>query len=104
MSHRTPHHARCWASRYALWRNPENLTTRQQAKLAWIARTDPTPHRACLLKEGLRPVFQLDYLGNYPRALTHAALVQAALALRAAEVGQFVAPPPHVARRADGAA
>jgi transposase len=32
-----------------LWKNPENLTTRQQAKLAWIARTDPTRHRAYLL-------------------------------------------------------
>jgi transposase len=46
-------------ARYALWKNPENLTTRQQAKLAWIAKTDPTLHRAYLLKEGLRLVFQL---------------------------------------------
>ena len=42
-------------------RTPKNLTTRQQAKLAWIAKTDPTLHRAYLLKEGLRLVFQLDY-------------------------------------------
>jgi transposase len=48
-------------SRYALWKNPENLTTRQQAKLAWIAKTDPGLHRAYLLKEGLRLVFQLDH-------------------------------------------
>jgi transposase len=48
-------------ARFALWKNPENLTTRQQAKLAWIAKTDPTLHRAYLLKEGLRPVFQLGY-------------------------------------------
>ena len=47
-------------SRYALWKNPENLTTRQQIKLAWIAKTDPTLYRAYLLKEGLRLVFQLD--------------------------------------------
>jgi len=46
-------------SRYALWKNPENLTTRQQAKLAWIAKTDPRLHRAYLLKEGLRLVFRL---------------------------------------------
>ncbi len=46
-------------SRYALWKNPENLTSRQQAKLAWIAKTDPRLHRAYLLKEGLRLVFQL---------------------------------------------
>src|SRR5947208_13380069 len=38
-------------SRFALWKNPENLTTRQQAKLAWIAKTDPMLHRAYLLKE-----------------------------------------------------
>jgi transposase len=48
-------------ARYALWKNPENLTSRQAAKLAWIAKTDPTLHRAYLLKEGLRLVFQLGY-------------------------------------------
>ena len=48
-------------SRWVLWKNPENLTTQQQAKLAWIAKTDPRLHRAYLLKEGLRVVFQLDY-------------------------------------------
>jgi len=48
-------------TRYALWKNPENLTTRQQAKLAWVAKTDPRLHRAYLLKEGLRLVFQLPY-------------------------------------------
>ena len=46
-------------ARYALWKNPENLTSRQQAKLAWIAKTDPRLHRAYLLKEGLRLIFQL---------------------------------------------
>jgi transposase len=46
-------------TRYALWKNPENLTTQQQAKLAWIAKCDPRLHRAYLLKEGLRMVFQL---------------------------------------------
>lgn len=44
-------------ARYALWKNPENLTTGQQAKLAWIAKTDPRLYRAYLLKEGLRHVF-----------------------------------------------
>lgn len=48
-------------ARYALWKNPENLTHRQQAKLAWVAKTDPRLHRAYLLKEGLRLVFQLPY-------------------------------------------
>jgi transposase len=45
--------------RYALWKNPENLTKRQQEQLAWIAKTDPRLYRAYLLKEGLRHVFVL---------------------------------------------
>jgi transposase len=44
-------------ARYALWKNPENLTEHQHAKLAWIATTNPRLHRAYLLKEGLRHVF-----------------------------------------------
>jgi transposase len=48
-------------SRFALWKNPENLTTRQQAKLTWIAKAEPTLHRAYLLKEALRLVFQLPH-------------------------------------------
>lgn len=48
-------------SRYALWKNPENLTERQQAKLAWVVQTDPTLARAYYLKEGLRTVFKLPY-------------------------------------------
>ena len=54
-------HASLKHARYALWKNPEDLTARQQAKLAWIASTDPRLHRAYLLKEGLRLVFQLPY-------------------------------------------
>ncbi|MFI1294521.1 ISL3 family transposase [Streptomyces sp. NPDC088353] len=46
-------------SRHALWKNPEDLTERQQTKLAWIASTDPRLHRAYLLKEGLRTVFAI---------------------------------------------
>ncbi|MFI6359046.1 ISL3 family transposase [Streptomyces sp. NPDC050743] len=46
-------------SRFALWKNPEDLTDRQQAKLGWIAATDPRLHRAYLLKEGLRTVFAI---------------------------------------------
>jgi transposase len=46
-------------ARYALWKNPENLTPHQQAKLAWVAKTNPTLHRGYLLKEGLRFVFQV---------------------------------------------
>ena len=48
-------------ARFALWKNPENLTSRQQAKLDWVAKTNPRLHRAYLLKEGLRLVFQLPY-------------------------------------------
>ena len=48
-------------ARYALWKNPENLTERQRAKLAWVAKSDPRLHRAYLLKEGLRLVFRLPY-------------------------------------------
>ena len=44
-------------ARYALWKNPDNLTDRQRDKLAWIAKTDPRLHRGYLLKEGLRYVF-----------------------------------------------
>jgi transposase len=46
-------------TRYALWKNPEDLTRRQGAKLADIARTNKPLYRAYLLKEQLRQVFQL---------------------------------------------
>lgn len=46
-------------SRWALWKNPEDLTENQAAKLAWIAKTNPRLHRAYLLKEGLRYVFKI---------------------------------------------
>lgn len=46
-------------SRYALWKNPENLTGHQQAKLAWIEKTHPLLWRAYLLKEGLRTALKL---------------------------------------------
>ncbi|MDP3714051.1 MAG: ISL3 family transposase [Mycobacteriales bacterium] len=48
-------------ARYALWKNPENLTETQQTKLDWIATTDPRLHRGYLLKEGLRTVFVLGH-------------------------------------------
>jgi transposase len=44
-------------SRYALWKNPGDLTGRQRAQLDWIAKTDPRLWRAYLLKEGLRYAF-----------------------------------------------
>ena len=44
-------------ARYALWKNPGDLTDRQRHELDWIAKTDPKLWRAYLLKEGLRYVF-----------------------------------------------
>jgi len=44
--------------RYALWKNPEDLTDRQATKLAWIAKHNHRLYRAYLLKEQLRLVFQ----------------------------------------------
>ncbi|MGV1006862.1 MAG: ISL3 family transposase [Candidatus Nanopelagicales bacterium] len=46
-------------SRYALWKNPENLTIHQRERLEWIAKTDPRLWRAYQLKEGLRAVLRL---------------------------------------------
>ena len=40
-------------------RTPEDLTERQTAKLAWIAKTDTRLYRAYLLKEVLRHVFSV---------------------------------------------
>lgn len=47
-------------SKYALGKNPENLTENQQAKLELIAKTDNRLWRAYKLKEELRTVFQMD--------------------------------------------
>ncbi len=47
-------------ARYALWKNPQDLTERQQAKLADIAKTNKRLYRAYLLKEQLRMVFHQD--------------------------------------------
>lgn len=46
-------------SRWALWKNPDDLTDGQRAKLEWIAKTSPRLYRAYLLKEGLRLAFQV---------------------------------------------
>jgi transposase len=44
-------------ARFALWKNPEDLTERQRAKLADIARTNQPLYRAYLLKEQFRRIF-----------------------------------------------
>jgi transposase len=46
-------------ARFAIWKNPEDLTERQAATLAGIAKTNAPLYRAYLLKEQLRQVFQL---------------------------------------------
>ena len=45
-------------ARWALWKRPERLTERQQARLAVIERVNRHLYRAYLLKEQLRVVFQ----------------------------------------------
>ena len=46
-------------ARFALWKNPENLTARQQSKLASIQKTNQRLYRAYLLKEQLRQIYRL---------------------------------------------
>jgi transposase len=43
-------------ARYALWKNPEDLTARQEAKLAWVAKVNGRLYRAYLLKEQFRQI------------------------------------------------
>jgi transposase len=47
-------------ARWALWKRPERLTDRQQAKLATIERVNRRLYRGYLLKEELRLVFHND--------------------------------------------
>jgi transposase len=46
-------------ARFALWKNPENLTARQKAKLADVQKTNKRLYRAYLLKEQLRQIYRL---------------------------------------------
>ncbi len=46
-------------ARFALWKNPEDLTANQKAKLSWVQKTNSRLYRAYLLKEQLRLVFKL---------------------------------------------
>jgi transposase len=46
-------------ARFALWKNPENLTTRQQVKLREIEQTNQPLYQAYLLKEHLRQIYRL---------------------------------------------
>ena len=47
-------------ARFALWKNPENLTARQQLKLAQIQQINQRLYRAYLLKEQLRQIYRVD--------------------------------------------
>jgi transposase len=44
-------------ARYVLWKDPADLTARQQAKLSWIEATNQPLYRAYLLHQQLRQVF-----------------------------------------------
>jgi len=46
-------------ARYALWKNPENLTARQGERLSAIEKTNAPLYRAYLLKEQLRQLLRL---------------------------------------------
>ena len=46
-------------ARFALWKNPEDLTANQQAKLSWVQRANAPLYRAYLLKKQLRLVLRL---------------------------------------------
>jgi transposase len=46
-------------ARFALWKNPENLTDRQKLKLASVQKTNARLYRAYLLKEQLRQIYRL---------------------------------------------
>lgn len=63
--------------RYALWKNPDNLTGRQRGKLHWVAHTNRQLYRAYLLKEELRLVIKtkgdegIDLLAHWLNWASH---------------------------------
>jgi transposase len=58
-------------ARFALWKNPEDLTGRQKVKLTTIEQTNQRLYRAYLLKEQLRQVFHLRQPWRAMRLLDH---------------------------------
>ena len=72
-------------ARFALWKNPQDLTGRQRAKLARIAEVNRPWYRAYLLKEELRLVFRVK--GPHAVALLDAWLAWA----RRCRIPAFVA-------------
>lgn len=57
-------------SKIALGKSTSNLTPNQQAKVEWIAKTEPRLYRAYKLKEALRLVFYNDTVEEAAEALT----------------------------------
>lgn len=55
------HAAELKNTRWALWKNPENLTGPQSRSLSWLAGSNQGLYRAYLLKESLRSIFHLPY-------------------------------------------
>jgi transposase len=47
-------------ARFALWKNPENLTDRQKLKLAHIQKLNQPLYRAYLLSQQLRQIYRVD--------------------------------------------
>ena len=83
-------------ARFALWKNPEDLTRRQRGKLARIAEVNRPLYRAYLLKEELRLVFGV----KGPRAV---ALLDAWLAwARRCRIPAFVELAKKIARHRAG--
>jgi len=62
-------------ARFALWKNPENLTRRQRSKLSTIQQTNRRLYRAYLLKEQLREIYRVP--AEYASALLDAWLAWA---------------------------
>jgi len=48
-------------ARFALWKNPERLTERQQLKLAHIQQTNKPLYRAYLLAQQLREIYRVPF-------------------------------------------
>lgn len=63
-------------ARYASWKNPEDLTERQEGKLAWISAVNRRLYRAYLLEEQLRVAIRLK--GRRAIAMIHTWLAWAA--------------------------
>jgi transposase len=51
-------------ARWAMWKNPENLTPSQRETLGWIPKLNNALYRAYLLKEALRAVFHAPSLAK----------------------------------------